>query len=110
MSTFLFDFTQGKTLNPLEGITHFYVSPYQMDIWKTLNLAAKIADDDVELVIQDNTGMPLIVLPIGRLNLGKCLIRLNDDFSGKIVTNNGRRTIYFSTTKQPHIICIGTVC
>ena len=107
MNTFMFDFAQGKTIDPLEGVTHFYVSPYQMDVWKSLNLALKVADSELDLVIQESTGMPLIIVPIAVLKLGKCIIRLNDDFSGKICTGN--RNIYFSRTQQDHIICIGSV-
>jgi len=108
MNTFLFDFNQGKTISPLEGVTHFYVSPYQMDIWRTLNLATKVGNTEVDLVIQESTGLPIIILPITALNLGKCMIRLNDDFSGKLTM--GKRSIYFHPTEQDHIICISTVC
>lgn len=108
MNTFLFDFNQGKTISPLEGVTHFYVSPYQMDIWKTLNLAHKVGESEVDLVIQDSTGLPVILVPITALSLGKCMIRLNDDFSGKIST--GKKTIYFRPTEMDHVICISTVC
>lgn len=108
MNTFLYDFSKGKSIDPLQGVTHFYVSPYQMDLWKTLNLAHKLADSEVDLIIQESTGMPLIIVPITALNLGKCMIRLNDDFSGKIST--GKRSIYFRPTEQDHIICISSVC
>ena len=108
MHTFFYDFTQNKSFNPLEDITHFYVSPYQMELWKTLNLAVKLSDKEVELVIQENTGLPLVIVPITVLNLGKCSVSLNQDLSGKIST--GRRDIYFSRTKQDHLICISSVC
>lgn len=108
MNSFFYDFKQGQTVNPFDGVTHFYVSPYQMDIWKTLNLADKIGEDEVELVIQGSTGIPVILVPITCLNLGKCMVKLNEDFSGKIYS--GKRTIYFRSTEQDHIICISTVC
>lgn len=108
MNTFLYDFSKGKSVDPLQDVTHFYVSPYQMDLWRTLSLAHKVADTEVELVIQDSTGLPVILIPITALNLGKCMVRLNDDFSGKIST--GKRSIYFRPTEQDHIICISSVC
>jgi hypothetical protein len=108
MNTFLYDFSKGKSIDPLQGVTHFYVSPYQMDIWRSLNLALKVQDTEIEVVIQDATGIPVILVPITALNLGKCMVRLNDDFSGKIST--GKRSIYFQPTKQDHIICISSVC
>ena len=108
MNTFFYDFKQGQTVNPFDGVTHFYVSPYQMDIWKTLNLAHKVGESEVELVIQDSTGLPVILVSITALNLGKCMVRLNDDFSGKITM--GKRSIYFRPTEQDSVICITTVC
>lgn len=108
MNTFIYDFKQGKTVDPFAGITHFYVSPYQMEMWKTLNLAHKVQDTEVDVVIQENTGIPVIVLPISLLNLGKCMVRLNDDFSGKITM--GKRSIYFQPTQQDHVVCITNVC
>jgi hypothetical protein len=108
MNTFLYDFSEGKSIDPLQDVTHFYVSPYQMDIWKSLNLADKTKDTELDVVIQDSTGIPVIIIPLSLLNLGKCMIRLNDDFSGKICT--GKRSIYFRPTEQDHIICISSVC
>jgi hypothetical protein len=107
MNTFLYDFSKNKEVSPLEGVTHFYISPYSMDAWTTLNIGKKITDEDVELVIQTSTNLPIIIMPISLLNLGKCMIRLNEDFSGKITSGN--KTMYFSTTAQDHIICISTV-
>jgi hypothetical protein len=108
MDTFFYDFKQGQTVNPFDGVTHFYVSPYQMDIWKTLNLAHKVGESEVELVIQDSTGLPVILVSITALNLGKCMVKLNEDFSGRIYS--GKKTIYFRSTEQDSVICITTVC
>jgi hypothetical protein len=109
MNTFLYDFNKGKSIDPLQGVTHFYVNPYQLaDSWKTLNLGNKVDGIDIELVIQESTGLPVIIIPIKVLNLGRCMIKLNEDFSGKIST--GKQSIYFKPTEQDHIICINSVC
>jgi hypothetical protein len=110
MDTFFYDFKQGQTVNPFDGVTHFYVSPYQMDIWKTLNLADRIecTDTNIEVVIQHSTGIPVLLVPITALNLGKCMVKLNEDFSGRIYS--GKKTIYFRSTEQDSVICITTVC
>jgi hypothetical protein len=79
-----------------------------MDIWKTLNLAHKVGESEVELVIQDSTGLPVILVSITALNLGKCMVKLNEDFSGRIYS--GKKTIYFRSTEQDSVICITTVC
>jgi hypothetical protein len=109
MNTFLYDFKNNQTVNPFEGVTHFYVCPYEMSIWRTLFLANKIQEQELqmELVIQESTGLPLIIVPIEALGLGKCMIKMNDDFSGKIIS--GKRTIYFRPTEQDHVIRITTV-
>lgn len=106
MSTFIYDFNTQKTVtNPLEGITHFYATPYDMaSIWQSLNLGDKLIDEECELFIQAGTGLPVIILPLSLLNLGRCSITMRDDLSGgKIV---GRRTIYFTTTLKDDTICI----
>lgn len=112
MNTFMFDFNTGKTVtNPIEGITHFYVSPYVIpDVWAVLNLSDKIKIDniDMDLVIEGRSKLPVIVMPFSILNLGKCMIKLNEDLgSGKICT--GKKSIYFTMSLQANTICITNV-
>lgn len=108
MSTFIFDFKQNKSVLPLEGVTHFFINPYMYgSSWTSLRIGNKLNGIDADLVIQESTGLPLIILPLSILDLGKCMIKLNDDFSGRII--NGRQTIYFKTTEQDHIIRIDSV-
>lgn len=113
MNTFMYDFNSQKTIQPLEGITQFYATPYDMaSIWKTLNISKKITDEDVDVidvVLQESTELPVLVLPISLLGLGKCMIKMNDDFSGKITSGN--KTIYFRPTESNSVICVtGVIC
>jgi len=58
MSTFFYDFNTKKQVNPLDGITHFFVNPYMPESFRALNLGNKIINNQVEtdLVIQESTG------------------------------------------------------
>lgn len=107
MNTFMFDFSNGKVItNPLEGITHFYISSYnQLDVWDYFKLANKVEGINLDIVFESGNNLPVIVMPFSILNLGKCIIKLHDDMSGgKICT--GRKSVYFTFSKQSHIICI----
>lgn len=106
MNTFMFDFSNGKTItNPLDGVTHFYVSPYEVPaVWTLLNIGSKVTDLDVDLVIQTHTNLPVIVMPLSILNLGRCMIRINDDLSGGKIST-GKKSLYFRFTEQ-NTICI----
>lgn len=107
MNTFMFDFKSGKTItNPLDGVTHFYVSPYDLpSVWTLLNLGDKVEPTDLDIVFESHTNLPVIVMPFSILNLGKCVIKMNDDLQGgKICT--GKRTLYFRMSSQDNTICI----
>jgi hypothetical protein len=102
----MFDFNSGNVItNPLDGVTHFYVSPYEVpEVWTLLNIGSKVTDLDVDLVIQTHTNLPVIVMPLSILQLGRCIIKLNDDMGGgKICT--GKKSLYFRFTEQ-NTICI----
>ena len=106
MNTFMYDFTSQKTIsNPLEGMTYFYATPYDMaSIWKALRISQKLNGKDVDVVIQESTDLPILILPLSILNLGRCIIRMNDDFSGKITSGN--MSIYFRPSESNGVICI----
>jgi hypothetical protein len=106
----MFDFNSQKAIQPLEGVSYFYATPYDMaNIWKTLNISKKLNGKDVDVVIQESTELPVLILPISLLGLGKCMIRMNEDFSGKITSGN--KTIYFRPTESDSVICItGVIC
>lgn len=107
MNTFMFDFSNGKTItNPLEGITHFYVSPYEVpSVWTLLNLGDKVDGMDLDVVLESHTNLPVIIMPLSILNLGKCIIKLHDDMSGGKIST-GKRNIYFRFSNGVNTICI----
>ena len=107
---FYYNFTSKKQINPLDGITHFFVNPYMMESFKSLGLAVKITDTDVDLVIQASTGLPIVIIPIGLLKLENVHIRMTDN--GFILTKrigNGKQTIYIKFTDKQHIVRIDSV-
>lgn len=109
MNTFMYDFSNGKTItNPLDGVTHFYVSPYDLPtVWILLNIGEKAKDcPDVDLVIQTHTNLPIIIMPLSILNLGKCMIKMYDDLSGGKIST-GKKTIYFKFMEQDTICITG---
>jgi len=107
MNTFMYDFKTGNTItNPLEGVTHFYVSTYEMaSVWTLLSIGEKIEGHHVDLVVLKHTKLPVIVVPMSILNLGRCMIRINDDLSGGKIST-GKKGIYFRFTEDADTICI----
>jgi len=108
MNTFMFDFNNGKAItNPLEDVTHFYVSPYEVPaVWTLLDIGSKVTDLNVDLVIQTHTNLPVIVMPLSILNLGKCMIKIHDDLSGGRIST-GKKTLYFKFMEQDTICITG---
>jgi hypothetical protein len=104
----MYDFKTGNTItNPLEGVTHFYASPYDMaSIWTLLSIGKKVNGNvEVEAVLHGPNELPIIIVPISILNLGRCIIRINDDLSGGKIST-GKQSIYFRFSEIDHAICI----
>lgn len=107
---FYYNFTTKQQVNPLDGITHFFVNPYMMESFKSLNLAVKITDVDVDLVIQSSTGLPVVIIPIEVLKLENVHVKMTDNgFILSRRTEHGKRTIYAKFTDKQHIIRIDSV-
>lgn len=111
MNTFMYDFKTGNTItNPLEGVTRFYVSPYEMaSVWTLLSIGEKIEHTSIDLVVLKENKLPVIVVPISILNLGRCMIRINDDLTGGKIST-GKKSIYFRFIEDDDTICITGVC
>ena len=114
---FFYNFDSKQVVNPLDKVTHFFINPYQISGWKILNLADKVKDCDV--VIQESTGLPIIILPISVLELNQVHVKMEKN--GEMIvtkkTNNrsGVKNLYITTTlyikptDQPHIVRVDTV-
>lgn len=105
---FYYNFNTHQTVNPLDSITHFYVNPYLMESFKSLNLDVKIGDKDVELCFQN--GLPLIIIPIEVLDLSNVQVKMTSD--GYIISKRLARVtqkIYVKLTNEKHIIRIDSV-
>lgn len=102
-----FDFNTGKEFNPLKALTSFFISPYNMDNARLLNLQAKVKayGKYVEETRWIN-GIPVQIFPIGVLDLGKTLVKWSDSTTG--VIQSERLTMYF-TLENPSTLRITTV-
>jgi hypothetical protein len=109
MSTFFYDFNTKKQVNPLDGITHFFVNPYMPESFRALNLGNKIINNQVEtdLVIQESTGLPVIILPIELLDLSMVKVKVEDNLNMTVYTPQKR--LYMKPTNEPHIVRIDSV-
>lgn len=107
MNTFTYDFSNGKTItNPLEQITHFYISPYEMaNVWTILNLRDVVVDESLIQVVVKEHFAPVMIMPLGVLGLSRCNVRINTDLSGGVIYT-GRKSIYFKFTKDDSVMCI----
>jgi len=102
-----FDFTTGKEFNPLKALTTFFISPYNMDNARLLNLQAKVkAYGEYAEEMQWINGIPVQLFPIGVLDLGRAMVKWNDASSG--VIQSGRVTVYF-TLENPTTLRVTTV-
>jgi hypothetical protein len=106
---FFYDFNSNQVVNPLDRITHFFVNPYMIGSWKMLGLDKKVSD--CEVVIQESTGLPIIILPISLLNLEKVHVKMENN-GNMLITNRLSKVtqkIYAKPTEQKHIVRIDTV-
>lgn len=107
---FYYNFTTKQQVNPLDGITHFFVNPYMMASFKLLNLGVKITDTDVDLKIQASTGLPIVIIPIEVLELNNVHVKMTDNgFTLTKRVGNNRQTIYIKFTDKQHIVRIDSV-
>ena len=114
---FFYNFSSKQVVNPLERITHFFVNPYMMDSWKMLGLGDKV--DNCDVVIQESTGLPIIILPISLLGLEKVHVKMESNgnmlITNRIDNRSGVKNffitqkIYAKPTEQPHVVRIDTV-
>ena len=106
---FFYDFNSNQVVNPLDRITHFFVNPYMIGSWKMLGLDKKVSD--CEVVIQESTGLPIIILPISLLNLEKVHVKMENN-GNMLITNRLSKVIqkiYAKPTEQQHIVRVDTV-
>lgn len=107
---FYYNFNTKQQVNPLEGITHFFVNAYMMASFKLLGLGDKLAGIDVELSIQSSTGLPIVIIPIEVLQLENVHVKMTDN--GFILTKRiefGKQTIYIKFTDMKHIVRVDSV-
>jgi hypothetical protein len=108
---FYYDFNSKQVVNPLDKITKFFINPLMMEGWKTLRLGDKIDSINCDIVIQEKTGLPIIMLPIELLNLKQCKVKLRDDGSIIIYTTMGNSSLrlYVKPTSMVDVVRIDTV-
>lgn len=114
---FFYNFNSNQVVNPLEGITHFFINPYMIGSWKMLELGEKITECD--LVIQESTGLPIVILPISLLGLEKVHVKMESNgnmlITNRIDNRSGVKNffitqkLYAKPTEQKHVIRIDTV-
>jgi hypothetical protein len=114
---FFYDFNSKQVINPLDKVTHFFINPYQMSSWKTLNLGDKV--DDCDVVIQESTGLPIILLPIELLELSNVHVKMEENGNMKITRRTNNRsgvqnffittTLYVKPTADSNIVRVDTV-
>lgn len=107
---FFYNFNSKQVVNPLDKITHFFVNPRMIDSWLSLKLGDKVKDCDV--VIQESTGLPIIVLPISLLDFKTIRVKIEDN-GNMLITNKlnefSVQKLYVKPTEQEHIVRIDTV-
>ena len=109
---FFYDFNSKQVVNPLDKITKFFINPLMMESWKTLRLGDKIDNINCDVVIQEKTGLPIIILPIEILELNQCSVKLRNDGSmviDKKGMNNCIITLYVKPTSMVDVVRIDTV-
>ena len=110
---FFYNFKEGKIVNPLDKVSHFYVNPRIIDSWKTLELGDKLAEGD-DIVVKIIGGLPVIILPISLLTLNVVHIKVNVD-GGMIITTDVRAggivtlKIYAKPTEDATVIRVDSV-
>jgi hypothetical protein len=107
MNTTFFNFNTKTEVNPLENVDTFFINPYMLEGYKTLNIREKIMNLD-ETIVNFYNDLPVVLLPISVLDLGVVQIKY-DEYSngGKII--KGKLTLYFSFTESDNIIRINSV-
>lgn len=107
---FMYDFNSKQVVNPLDKVTKFFINPLIMESWKTLRLGDRIKGEH-DVVIQEKTGLPIIILPIELLELNQCRVKLRDDGSMIIHTRMGNNNLrlYVKPTEMVNIVRIDTV-
>lgn len=106
-----YNFNTRQIVNPLDSITHFYVNPYQISSWVMLGLSRKVDGNQCDVVIQESTGLPIIILPVSLLNFKQIHVKLESN-GNMVITNRLDKVtqrIYAKPTEQPNIIRIDTV-
>jgi hypothetical protein len=116
---FFYNFNSKQVVNPLDKVTHFFINPYQISGWKTLNLGDKVFGKECDFVIQESTGLPIIILPIELLELNNVHVKMEKNGNMTVIkrTNNlsGVKNLYITTTlyikptEQSHIVRVDTV-
>lgn len=114
---FFYNFESKQVVNPLDKITHFFINPYQLGGWKTLGLGDKVKECDV--VIQESTGLPIIILPISVLELNEVHVKMEKNGNMTVTKKTNNRsgvknlyittTLYIKPTEQSHIVRVDTV-
>ena len=107
MNSFHFNFKTGNTVNPLELVKKFYVNPYMIEGFKSLNLHNICDDYNAELVIAKND-LPVIVMDIQALQLEQGFVKYNNEGTGGTITSENK-VIYFKFTEVAEYIRIDTV-
>ena len=108
MNSFHFNFKTGKTVNALELVKKFYVNPYMIEGFKSLNLHNICDDYNAELVISTKNNLPVVVMDINALQLEQAFVKYNNEGTGGTITSEDK-VIYFKFTDVAECIRIDTV-
>lgn len=104
---FYYSFDTKEVINPLDSVTHFYVSPHIPESARMLNLQEKATGTDKLQVDWTNTGLPVVLFPISILKLETVLVSITSE--DKVIIKKGNTRIYVKFTEDPKIIRIDTV-
>lgn len=95
-----FNFNEGKEVNPLEGITRFFVNPLNPKLFLKLDIQ-RLAEGVKPKYGYEN-GLPVFIYPIHVLNLGVCIVSWSSKTTG--VVQGDKYAFLFHLTENALVI------
>ena len=87
MKTMFFNFTEGKEVNPLEGVKKFFINPINPKLYLKLKIE-KICES-VKPRYRFDRGLPVFIYPLVALGLETCTVSFATPTNGMIITKRG---------------------
>jgi len=82
-----FNFTEGKEVNPMEGVNKFFINPINPKLY--LKLKIESLCQAVKPKYGFDRGLPVFIYPLSALGLGTCTVSFASLTDGMIVTQKG---------------------